>query len=371
LKHEKAILDLKSKIAKMTEKKKATEASKDSINSSPIPRQHGSTEKRRQRRAELESALRNLDRGLEKENGRLAQLEMEILDIRAKREQYQRDRENLLKELETYGIETEGMDDEELLTQKAEISQNRNSPITDKATSLLSNFEMPSATQPSQASANGVQFAQPQGVERGPEIGSVQKDAIAIPIEPRAGAQTSLLHEVSGDVIMEDAPEKSTAVSSADGAQDDRDERNSPIRSPAIENPVDSATSIDDEDFYSPEPGAVKVPSGTDQSNKIDQEDGQVGSPSEEGEVAMSESSTDDEEEEYMPEEPLLTSAPATAPAPAAVPGSVAPELAHAPPASKSSPSLSSTEGRRLFIGNLAYAITERELKDFFKDFLV
>jgi RNA recognition motif-containing protein len=31
----------------------------------------------------------------------------------------------------------------------------------------------------------------------------------------------------------------------------------------------------------------------------------------------------------------------------------------------------SAAEGRRLYIGNLAYATTEGELKDFFKDFLV
>lgn len=31
----------------------------------------------------------------------------------------------------------------------------------------------------------------------------------------------------------------------------------------------------------------------------------------------------------------------------------------------------SAAEGRRLYIGNLAYATTEGELKDFFKDYLV
>jgi RNA recognition motif-containing protein len=31
----------------------------------------------------------------------------------------------------------------------------------------------------------------------------------------------------------------------------------------------------------------------------------------------------------------------------------------------------SAAEGRRLYIGNLAYATTEEELKDFFKDYLV
>jgi hypothetical protein len=126
LKHEKAILDLKSKIAKMTEKKKAAEASKGSISSSPAPRQSGSTEKRMQRRVELETALRSLDQGLEKENGRLAQLKKEITEIRTKRERYQRDREDLMKELEEYGIETEGMGDEELQAQKDEIDQNNN-----------------------------------------------------------------------------------------------------------------------------------------------------------------------------------------------------------------------------------------------------
>lgn len=33
--------------------------------------------------------------------------------------------------------------------------------------------------------------------------------------------------------------------------------------------------------------------------------------------------------------------------------------------------SASAAEGRRLYIGNLAYATTEEELKDFFKSYLV
>ena len=33
--------------------------------------------------------------------------------------------------------------------------------------------------------------------------------------------------------------------------------------------------------------------------------------------------------------------------------------------------SASAAEGRRLYIGNLAYATTEGELKEFFKDYLV
>lgn len=33
--------------------------------------------------------------------------------------------------------------------------------------------------------------------------------------------------------------------------------------------------------------------------------------------------------------------------------------------------SVSAAEGRRLYIGNLAYATTEGELKDFFKSYLV
>lgn len=40
-------------------------------------------------------------------------------------------------------------------------------------------------------------------------------------------------------------------------------------------------------------------------------------------------------------------------------------------PANNDAVLASAAEGRRLYIGNLAYATKEGELKDFFKDFLV
>lgn len=40
-------------------------------------------------------------------------------------------------------------------------------------------------------------------------------------------------------------------------------------------------------------------------------------------------------------------------------------------PTANEAASVSAAEGRRLYIGNLAYATTEGELKDFFKSYLV
>jgi RNA recognition motif-containing protein len=55
------------------------------------------------------------------------------------------------------------------------------------------------------------------------------------------------------------------------------------------------------------------------------------------------------------------TAAPATESTGAAQPTSAEDEAVRA----------SAAEGRRLYIGNLAYATNEGELKDFFKDYLV
>ena len=46
-------------------------------------------------------------------------------------------------------------------------------------------------------------------------------------------------------------------------------------------------------------------------------------------------------------------------------------EQSAAVPAEAESVAASAAEGRRLYIGNLAYATTDGELKEFFKDYLV
>lgn len=407
-KHEKAILDLKMKIAKMTEKKKAAEASKGFISSSPVPRQSGSTENRRKRRAELEAALRSLDQGLENENGRLAQLEKEITEIRTKREQYQRDRENLMKELEEYGIETEGMNDEELQAQKDEIVQNNNHPDGEQFGNNVSgqaptaDFRDASRTrtlsQQPQITSTSVQVAptgidafaassQERAVERPtPSASSTTVAPTSIPRNRNSSVLTTFgrtkdelvylrknnlcfncgkegctaktcKHELpvpskdipafqlagaaSADVVMTDAPEMSYPATSQIGTQEQQGIHAVPPETVAAENGVESSTSVDEEDFYSPSPETAGSTAAVIQPLPGAVEEAEVVSPSEEGEVAMSESSTDDEEE-YVPDEPYT--APAGAVAPPAAPTTVREEVVKVGVASNNPPSASTTE---------------------------
>jgi hypothetical protein len=144
---------------------------------------------------------------------------------------------------------------------------------------------------------------------------------------------------VSTDVVMADAPETSYAVLSLDGAKEEQDRHAPPSVRVAIDNAVESATSVDEEDFYSPGPEAGDPSVTATQSYA---EEAEVRSPSEEGEVAMSESSTDDEEEEYVPDEPQPVNTPV--PAPAHVSANAAAEVASFGSPSKSPRSMSSTE---------------------------
>lgn len=60
---------------------------------------------------------------------------------------------------------------------------------------------------------------------------------------------------------------------------------------------------------------------------------------------------------------------PAPAPAPAAPEATNGTAPAAAPAQSTDAAAASADEGRRLYIGNLAYATTEGELKEFFKSY--
>jgi hypothetical protein len=398
------------KIAKMTEKKKAAEASKVSISSSPAPRRSGVTENRRKRRAELETALRSLDQGLENENGRLAQLEKEMTEIRTKREQYQRDRENLMKELEEYGIETEGMDDEELQAQKDEIVQNHNFPDDQQFENNVSG--QASTVNFQDASRNSIQSQEPQIFSTGAEVAPTGIDAFASssqtrPMERPTPSATSpalaptnirrignsvqgtfgrtkdelvylrknnlcfkcgeegctakvckhelpvpskdipafqLAGAVSADVVMTDAPETSYPASSQVDTKERQGIHAAPPETVAPGNGVESSTSVDDEDFYSPSPETAGPSATVVQPLPGAIEEAEVRSPSEEGEVAMSESSTDgeEEEEEYVPDEPY--SAPAASLAPLAAPATLGQQIINMGVTSHNPPSASSTE---------------------------
>jgi hypothetical protein len=428
-KREKAISDLKMKIRAMTMKKGAAKAKKDAIVSSPGPQRLGpgvygnangaspvvSTESsrmsaggsllsgnepsstveseskvtsaesrnlRRQRRAELESALRSLDSGLESDNIRLAQLEKEMTEIRLKREQYQRDREKLVKELEAYGIDTEGMGDEELQAQKKEIdlhhSMEKSQAVPsdaptaegpDTANTMDDSKQMQEGSVPSLTELPaGAPSREPNGADVDPEPKKKRQRGPKRNLKKRLEARLQALAVVPsaverGEPPASDLPKSPTAITEGNLSQSATttppvpDATPLPAEShpvlasekvtpqpaepdapgptrPTTDKIVESTTSADDEDFYSPEPD---LPPLVTQPQAMESQGGGIKSPSEEGEVAMSESPAD-EEDEYEPE----VSQAETAPVPATE--DVEMEIEDSPAPSVPAEALSSTE---------------------------
>ncbi|KAF2748089.1 hypothetical protein M011DRAFT_485968 [Sporormia fimetaria CBS 119925] len=366
-KREKAIQELRLKIAAMSKQKKTAEVEKGAINSNPPPdgsklpggsallphtdssnlaktsatsdptpedgpksapsssdrgNVSSNTDKIKQRRAELEAALRSLDSGLDTDNSRLAQLEKEVAELRQKRDQYLQDRAKLVRELESYGISTQGMADEDLQAQKKDIDTQNNLHPPSPAKSA----ETPSKP-PIDALATPLGGKVPDGSTIDNQEKSVSSsDPVSHPSGSNSASEAQHTGVLDEDVVMVDddgyePPE--TMPSTSSGTQSDVNRTSN----------GNAATPLDDgEDFYSPEP-----PVPPSQQPNIDQAVG-AGTPSVEGDVEMSVSSEDeDEDEEYAPEEIMTSAASASL-------GAEDPAQTQATPASSSSSATYSTE---------------------------
>ncbi|KAF2272346.1 uncharacterized protein EI97DRAFT_211340 [Westerdykella ornata] len=359
LKREQAILKLKAKIAALSSKKKTAQAKKDSLvalsaaESSGIetksshngnatshaepsqlvgvaiaaPEQQAvvpdtvipavtgganrSTEWTKQRRIEIQSALRTLDSDLEVDNTRLAQLEKQIAELRSKRDREKRDREKLLEELESFGIDTDGMADEELQARKAETGGEKE--VQPAAQSRPSSSTLTEVVPVTEVVASGeVQGRSPQEAIRTPA------ESVSPGISPTSNVPGSLPLQadsrIKEDVAMDDAESTLGASPAVEitASQDHVSQgRVAPLTVEVATDQIEPATSIDEEDFYSPEPAVHPVTTPTMSTQHEFDSRSSAKSPSSEGEMEMSEA-PEGEEEEYEPEQTMKAEAVAT-----------------------------------------------------------
>ncbi|KAH7062228.1 hypothetical protein B0J12DRAFT_231028 [Macrophomina phaseolina] len=91
--------------------------------SAHTPQSPAQSEWKRRRRAEIQSGISAFDADLNSNLSRLEQLRREMEQIEAENKRRQQEKETLINELESLGIDTEGMPHEELRAKKDEIMQ--------------------------------------------------------------------------------------------------------------------------------------------------------------------------------------------------------------------------------------------------------
>jgi hypothetical protein len=305
------------------------------------------------RRAEIESGLPSLDASLASNAARLEQLRKEMEQLEAENMKRMRDKENLIKELENLGIDTEGMPHEELQAKKDEIVQQReneaaslgegkSNPISFNSPLSLGLFSGPSthshlnntAQDAHAITISEIQTNLPVSGKEDEELNCVditstgndidgqvevpaRENAADESTEDRADEAPDNISEASGDAmemsdIESDKHDDIYTATNLPSANTESFEAAVPEKEPVVVvaavSPIPSTPPQEDdaENFYSPEPvvtisaeGKVEqteVPQGAHVSSNRQSVDMNI----EEGEIEMSESSLD-EGEDYEP----------------------------------------------------------------------
>ncbi|KAH9880988.1 hypothetical protein J1614_001481 [Plenodomus biglobosus] len=325
-------LTLKKKLAEKREKDRAAAAAAASVTTSSPLRQQSSTfgsrpenaipsstdggtsthaiadsgrDHKRQRRAELQSQLPTLEAEIANNATRMARLSEEMNRLLAENDKITSAKKQLTKELEDLGIDTEGMSHAQLRAKKDEIER-ENSP--EKETPLQIAPEKSNLSSTEQiASTIEADVIESPGLPTHAKNTSTPLQSSAAPQEPAKSYSpvihdTTGLHAPQGSNQPKDPDVNKTATSKEDI---DLVERRS------------GTPPVDEEDSYSPPPPAemhVDVETTAEATPRIPSQPtvSVPMSPSEEGEVEMSESSEEDEQEtEYEPQESVIETEPA------------------------------------------------------------
>jgi hypothetical protein len=260
-------------------------------------------EPKRRRKADIEAEKSALDVEIAENAARLEQITKELESLTANDKKMRRNKERLQVELESLGIDTEGMPHAELQAKKDEIEREQgvaletltataNLPATSPATKRPAAAAAPMPAQTVFSSGSDSQYpSQPSVSSRGiPGLNASFLLASSPSTTANHGTteqQNPMPHKAPEPAIQAEQviPVKHLAVASVHGT--------------VSNNPSKPATPVDDEeDFYSPEPAEI-LPFA-DHLGTVSRSTALVRSPSEEGEMAMSES----DEEDYEPEEP-------------------------------------------------------------------
>jgi hypothetical protein len=272
---------------------------------------------KRRRREEIQSELPTFDAELAKNVARMAQLTKEMEQLRAQNEKIAEDKKRLTYELESLGIDTEGMSHAEMRRMKDDMEHE----------------QLPEVGASPQRSKSAVQYLACEALDSSLSYNSGDGDQsrfedvpdTAVPLnDSTISAKYAALPELVQDaqqaikaptglslasIADVTAPSQDSAEVTSEAqpllpeARVDHDEVHAPTI--YLDDMTTSATPLDEEEFYSPAPAGELILDG---SLKVDETlaanpgsgPSHGKSASEEGEVEMSES-----EEEYEPEEPF------------------------------------------------------------------
>lgn len=293
-------LTLKRKLAEKREKDKAAAAAAAAFVASPAVVQtdtpialdtSGNT--KQLRRAEIQSKIPSLDAEIAINSKRISELTKEMNSLMAHNERIAKDKEQLTLELESLGIDTEGMSHAELRATKQAID-----PPTQVESVRSTNGHIPAAL-PDEVSAPQHQPSELRNVNASSDEGQRSHGQILQPAQPSTpyAALPGIAHASStlrghGALMTTTQEDPLTKTRTAGAPSDTANTQSASVQ--------DVDTPLDEVDFYSPPPpveAAADAEMVTGQDTRA--KDAHVTtaiSPSEEGEIEMSES-----EEEYEP----------------------------------------------------------------------
>ncbi|KAF2124221.1 hypothetical protein P153DRAFT_426669 [Dothidotthia symphoricarpi CBS 119687] len=296
------------------------------------PSTHNNNSRRRREQILLEQS--SYDAELVSNQEQVARLTKEMGQLLARNEKLTKDKARLAEELESLGVDTEGMSHAELRAKKDEIEH---------AKSPLSNSQPQDAGHISQPIINGfktsarvsppAEIPQPTpAAEKSTPVALMSANSMGVahitlpglgravhqaPEPKTADFHNSVLEDTPAAEPMSVMPQESRVADTQDFSQSNEILARADTDRMSINGSTSgarrSATPLDDEeDFYSPPPPAATPTEA--ENNIIEGPQAQVAanmnvvtSPSEEGEVEMSLSTEDEEEEEeYEPEEPTF-----------------------------------------------------------------
>ncbi|EMD63687.1 hypothetical protein COCSADRAFT_37456 [Bipolaris sorokiniana ND90Pr] len=261
----------------------------------------------RSRRAEIQSKLPTLDAEIASNTNRMAELAKELEQLTALNNKIARDKEQLTKELELLGVDTEGMSHAELRAKKDEIEReqspepnasSQNADRASRSSMTASSLAIQPSLEPSSPKSS-VPSSQP------PSAQPFQKHAILPGLGQSISQAQHQYHAVTNQTHLHQRLETMSNGNGAAQTAEDDYARASRSQSSVIASDRDMG-----EDFYSPTPPAEKDVAAQPASSNTDvastpavAQPSAAPSPSEgEVEMSVSEGEDDEEEEEYEPE---------------------------------------------------------------------
>ncbi|KAF2656410.1 hypothetical protein K491DRAFT_678026 [Lophiostoma macrostomum CBS 122681] len=254
---------------------------------------------RKQRRIQVEDDIRIINASLADAAARFSQIEVEKTELEIKTQRLHQNKEDLVRELETLSIQTESIPVEELRAKASETDLRTNNLINHQSQSVPSPIKVVD-----EANIALGELKQQMITESTPDLESRPSStqpptnlppiATSIVQKKPASNQTEPLRPAEPNAVLVKVPEHEEPGRLPTSTA--RVETEGPATTTELATPVD-----DEEDFYSPAPVTAPVSDDPAEVNISVREPGK--SPSEEGEVEMSESSSSEEGEVYDPED--------------------------------------------------------------------